>query len=68
MTEDPLESMKKGGLKQGLKVLVNNQPYMSNNQVSRNFVKVGKLRVFLIIICTELRPDLDVVFCLESSL
>ena len=33
MTDDPLENMKKGGLKQGLKVLVNNQPYMSNNQV-----------------------------------
>jgi hypothetical protein len=33
MTEDPLETIKKGGLKQGLKVLVNNQPYLSKNQV-----------------------------------
>ena len=36
VTDDPLETMKKGGLKQGLKVLVNNQPYLSTNQVTNS--------------------------------
>ena len=33
MTEDPLDSLKKGGLK----VLVN-QPYLSSNQVTSTFI------------------------------